>query len=154
MLDRWQVLRCVPGTVAHPDQLADKWDAATVFDAPSTVATVSAENPDDFDWWCRSTLTLTERARVEFQGLSFPARIFRNGTPVADCPSMFLPTGIDCSAGEHEFVIHFGAMNHQSKARRPRSRWRSTLVGTPGLRWARTSLIGRAPVYGSSCPRG
>ncbi|OKH80122.1 hypothetical protein EB75_21355 [Mycobacterium sp. ST-F2] len=149
MLDRWQVLQCAPGTVAHPDQLAEKWPTAVVFDAPSTVATVSAENPDDFDWWCRSTLTLTERARVEFQGLSFPARIFRNGTPVADCPSMFLPTGIDCSAGEHEFVIHFGAMNHWLKARRPRGRWRSTLVGTPGLRWARTSLIGRAPVYGN-----
>lgn len=148
MLDRWQVLRCVPGTVAHPDQLADKWDAATVFDAPATVATVSADDPDDFDWWCRGTLTLSERAIVEFQGLSFPARIFRNGTPVADCPSMFLPTDVDCAAGEHEFVIHFGSMNQWLKTRRPRGRWRSTLVGAPGLRWARTSLIGRAPVFG------
>lgn len=149
MLDRWQVLRRDPDTVTNPGELADKWDAATVFAAPAPIAAVAAGNPDDFDWWCRSTVALSEPSIVEFLGLSFPATVFRNGAAIADCESMFLSTRIMCEAGEHEFVIRFGSMSRWLKTRRPRGRWRSTLVGSPGLRWARTTLIGRAPVYGN-----
>ena len=149
MLGRWQVLRCDPAAYARPDELVEKWDSATVFDAPTTVATDAGQNTDDFDWWCRSTLTVSELSIVEFEGLTFPATVFRDGTPVAHCESMFLPTAVECGPGEHEFVVHFGSMNQWLKTRRPRGRWRSTLVSSPGLRWARTSLLGRAPIYGN-----
>ena len=64
MLGCWQVLRCDPGAYVHPDELIEKWDSATVFDAPTTVATDAGQNTDDFDWWCRSTLTVSEPSIV------------------------------------------------------------------------------------------
>ncbi|WP_370064481.1 hypothetical protein [Mycobacterium sp. MAA66] len=105
-------------------------------------------NTDDFDWWQHCIFSVVEPATIEFSGLTFPATVFLDGQPVAECESMFLPLSIECGAGQHELVIHFGSLNHWLKARRPRGRWRSTLVSSPGLRWARTTLIGRAPIYG------
>ncbi|WP_418005448.1 glycosyl hydrolase 2 galactose-binding domain-containing protein [Mycobacterium sp. PDNC021] len=148
MLERWQVLRCDPDTIARPDELVDKWSTAPVFEAPATVATVQQGNPDDYDWWCRTTLAVEQPTSIDFEGLTFPATVFLDGVPVAECESMFLPTRIDCDAGNHEVTIRFGSMNQWLRTRRPRGRWRSALVGTPGLRWARSTLIGRAPVYG------
>jgi beta-mannosidase len=149
MLARWWVLRRDPGAVAIPDELAADWATAPSVDVPATVATVYDDNPDDYDWWYRTTLTAAHATRIEFEGLTFPATVFLDGAPVADCESMFLPLRIECEAGDHEVVIRFASLNHWLKTRRPRGRWRSTLVGAPGLRWARTTLIGRAPVYGN-----
>lgn len=149
MLARWQVLRRDPGAIAGPDELAGDWGAAQTLDIPATVGTAYDGNPDDYDWWYRATLTAAHRTSIEFEGLTFPATVFLDGAPVADCASMFLPLRIDCEVGDHEVVIHFASLNHWLKTRRPRGRWRSTLVGAPGLRWARTTLIGRAPVYGN-----
>jgi len=150
MLARWQVLRCAPDAFIHPDELADQWEAASVLDAPSTVAGLQSGNPDDFDWWCRTTFTVDEAADVAFAGLTFPAIVFLDRTPVIECESMFLPVRIDCEAGKHEVVIRFGSLNRWLETRRPRGRWRSTMVASPGLRWARTTLLGRAPVYGNT----
>lgn len=149
MLARWWVLRRDPGAVAIPDELAADWATAPSVDVPATVATVYDDNPDDYDWWYRTTLTAAHATSIEFEGLTFPATVFLDGAPVADCESMFLPLRIECEAGDHEVVIRFASLNHWLKTRRPRGRWRSTLVGAPGLRWARTTLIGRAPVYGN-----
>ncbi|KAB7757686.1 glycosyl hydrolase 2 galactose-binding domain-containing protein [Mycolicibacterium mucogenicum] len=146
---RWQMLRRDPGSVAGPGELTDNWAAAPTLDIPATVATAFVGNPDDHDWWYRTTLTTEHAASIEFEGLTFPATVFLDGSPVADCESMFLPLRIECDAGDHELVIRFASLNHWLKTRRPRGRWRSTLVGAPGLRWARTTLIGRAPVYGN-----
>ncbi|WP_285030644.1 hypothetical protein [Mycolicibacterium sp. lyk4-40-TYG-92] len=149
MLTRWQVLRRDPGAVAGPDELSRDWAAAQTLDIPATVGTAYDDNPDDYDWWYRSTLTAAHATSIEFEGLTFPATVFLDGAAVADCESMFLPLHIECDAGDHEVVIRFASLNHWLKTRRPRGRWRSTLVGAPGLRWARTTLIGRAPVYGN-----
>ncbi|TDK87456.1 hypothetical protein [Mycolicibacterium mucogenicum] len=149
MLARWQVLRQDPGVVAGPDGLTGDWAAAQTLDIPATVATVYDGNPDDYDWWFRAILTAAQPTSIEFEGLTFPATVFVDGTPVADCESMFLPLRIECDAGDHEVVIRFASLNHWLKTRRPRGRWRSTLVASPGLRWARTTLLGRAPVYGN-----
>ena len=149
MLARWQVMRRDPGATAGPDELSGDWAAAPTLDIPATVATAYDGNPDDYDWWYRTTFTAEHATSIEFEGLTFPATVFLDGAPVADCESMFLPLRIECSAGDHEVVIRFGSLNHWLTTRRPRGRWRSTLVGAPGLRWARTTLLGRAPVYGN-----
>ncbi|WP_166555827.1 glycosyl hydrolase 2 galactose-binding domain-containing protein [Mycolicibacterium sp. CBMA 226] len=149
MLARWQVLRRSPGAVAEPDELAGDWAVAQMLDIPATVATAYDGDPDDYDWWFRATMTVAEATSIEFEGLTFPATVFLDGTPVADCESMFLPLRIECDGGDHEVVIRFASLNHWLKTRRPRGRWRSMLVASPGLRWARTTLIGRAPVYGN-----
>jgi beta-mannosidase len=149
MLARWQVLRRSPDAVLGPDDLTSAWATAQTLDIPATVATAYDGDPDEYDWWFRATMTAEQAASVEFEGLTFPATVFLDGTPVANCESMFLPLRIECDAGDHEVIIRFASLNHWLKTRRPRGRWRSTLVGSPGLRWARTTLIGRAPVYGN-----
>lgn len=149
MLTHWQVLRTEPGAADHPTGLGDRWDTAALIESPAAVATLDAgTDTDDADWWQRATLTVDEPCNITFAGLTFPATVFLDGRPVASSESMFLPVHIDCPAGEHELAIVFGSLNRWLKSRRPRGRWRSTLVGSPGLRWARTTLLGRAPVYG------
>ncbi|MUL56967.1 hypothetical protein FZI86_01720 [Mycobacterium sp. CBMA335] len=149
MLKRWQVLRRDPDGVAHPDELADDWGAAAVLQTPATVATLHDGDPDEYEWWCRTTFSVKQSTSIEFEGLTFPATVFLDGSPVAECASMFLPVRIECAAGDHEVVIRFGSIARWLKSSRPRGRWRSTLVSTPGLRWARTTLLGRASVYGN-----
>lgn len=149
MLNRWQLVRTAPGQFTVPIDLDGMWGAAVPVEAPTTVATADQlTNTDDFDWWQQCAFTVDEPTTIEFAGLTFPATVFLDGQPVAQCESMFLPLHVECGSGEHELTIHFGSLNHWLKTRRPRGRWRSTLVSSPGLRWARTTLIGRAPIYG------
>jgi beta-mannosidase len=68
---------------------------------------------------------------------------------------MFLPVDVTIEPGEHEVAIRFGSLTRWLKKRRPRGRWRSNLVAQQGLRWARTTLWGRASAYsGTAAPVG
>lgn len=147
MLDRWQVVRTAAGSFGKPGELADLWSDDLVLDGAAPVATLAAVD-DDHDWWHRSAVTADEPVVVDFGGLSFPATVFVDGREAAECTSMFLPVRVTLEAGTHEIAVCFRALNSWLAQRRPRGRWRSSLVGPPGLRWARTTLLGRAPVYG------
>lgn len=149
MLERWQIVRSSPGRYTCPDQLSEQWESGVLLDAPAPVATIAdSAGLDDFDWWHRCVVQTDEPVSVDFTGLSFPATVFLDGRAVADCVSMFLPVRIDIPEGRHEVSVCFGALNAWLQTRRPRGRWRSSLVAAAGLRWARTTLIGRAPIYG------
>lgn len=150
MFDRWQLVRSDPGQYSHPDELAGRWPEAFATAVPATVDHVAGlEDVDGFDWWYRCRFEVDEATSIHFGGLTFPAEIFLDGHHAADCASMFLPVRVDCDAGSHELCVRFGSLTEWLTTRRPRGRWRSSLVGAPGLRWARTTLIGRAPVYGN-----
>lgn len=149
MLDRWQLVRCSPDRYAAPRDLQGDWDDEVSVEAPATVATVAGpDGIDDSDWWLRCSFDTEDAASVEFRGLTFPATVFLDGEHAAESESMFLPVRVDVGPGRHEICILFGSLNSWLATRRPRGRWRSSLVGAPGLRWARTTLLGRAPVYG------
>lgn len=148
VFDDWQLLRSQPGQYTHPSELTDLWDDAFPVKVPGPVADSGGGDVDDSDWWQRCTFEALERTTIEFQGLTFPATVFVDGTHAAEVTSMFLPVHIDVEAGRHEICVRFGALNEWLGSRRPRGRWRSSLVATQGLRWARTTLLGRAPVYG------
>ena len=140
MLDEWRQIRCRPDRYTHPTELAGEWDdAADVGDT---------DDPDDLDVWRASSMHVDEPTTIEFQGLTFPATVFVDGERVAESESMFLPVRVDVGPGAHDVCVRFGSLNAWLKTRRPRGRWRSSLVAAPGLRWARTTLLGRAPVYG------
>jgi beta-mannosidase len=62
---------------------------------------------------------------------------------------MFLPVRVELGTGSHEVGVCVCSLNTRLRTRRPRGRWRSSLVTSAGLRWARTTLLGRAPVYGN-----
>lgn len=148
MLDQWQVVRTEAGAYGKPEELAQLWPSALELDRAAPVATLAAVD-DDHDWWHRAIVSVDEPAVVQFGGLSFPATVFVDGREAAECVSMFRPVRVPLEPGTHEITVHFGALNSWLATRRPRGRWRSSLVAAPGLRWARTTLLGRAPVYGN-----
>ena len=149
MLEHWQIVRSSPGEYTQPDQLSDRWETGMLLKTPAPVATIAdSACLDDSDWWHRCVIETDEPVGVDFTGLSFPSTVFVDGRPVADCQSMFLPVRIEIPEGRHEVSVCFGSLNAWLKTRRPRGRWRSSLVAAAGLRWARTTLIGRAPIYG------
>lgn len=152
MIDTWHVVRCAPDAYTHPDQLGEHWSDAVEVTAPSSLAPAvgaqGTEAPDDYDWWLRCRFEVGEPTSITFGGLTFPSEVFLDGVPVAECESMFLPVAVECGPGPHELTVRCGSLTAWLRTRRARGRWRSSLVGAPGLRWARTTLIGRAPVYG------
>lgn len=110
---------------------------------------------DDADWWIVGRYDAPLPCRVWFDGLTFPATVFVDGDPVTDVGSMFLPVHVHLTAGPHEIAIRFASLTQWLKKRRGRGRWRSNLVAEQKLRWARTTLLGRAPAYsGSPAPVG
>ena len=150
MFSQWRVVQTLPGAHSRPEELADLWESGAVLDVPAPVATIEViEGIDDFDWWHHCYVETDEPVCIEFQGLTFPASVFVDGNPVAECESMFLPVYVELSGGRHELSVCFQSLNAWLRIRRPRGRWRSSLVSSAGLRWARTTLLGRAPVYGN-----
>lgn len=134
----WQAVRTSPGEQA-------RWNEARTL-APGELP--SALDAADGDWWLRTHLEVDAPAWLEFAGLTFPAEVFVDGAAVAECESMFLPVRMRVDPGRHEVVVRFGSLSRWLADRRPRGRWRSSLTAAQGLRWARTTLLGHAPVYG------
>lgn len=149
-LTSWQAFACPPGRYDDPSQLADEWPTSRDVDVPATVATVfgADQDPDDFDWWFRTVVEADETTAIDFRGITFPATVFIDGVEVAQSQSMFLPLAVECTVGVHEICVRFQSLTAWLTVRRPRGRWRSSLVASPGMRWVRTTLIGRAPIYG------
>jgi beta-mannosidase len=58
-------------------------------------------------------------------------------------PSGQSPRGVE--AGTHEVCLRFAPLAEALAAKRPRPRWKTRLVSHQGLRFLRTSLVGRMP---------
>ncbi|SIR63383.1 glycoside hydrolase family 2 protein [Williamsia sterculiae] len=149
---------CEPGTLARPSELTDARQVANLpVDSPGLVSTVDSWRTlcpdgatDDLDWWLQATVDADTTTTIRFDGLTFPATVFVDDQVAATVESMFLPVTVVVPAGTHRLTICFHSLTAWAKKRRPRGRWRSSLVATQGLRWARTTLLGRAPVYGGN----
>lgn len=150
MFGHLRVVCSPPSAYANPAELSESWQDGAVMAVPAPVATISdAQDLDAFDWWHHCSIELAESTIIEFQGLSFPASVFVDGDAVAECESMFLPLRIEVGPGRHDVCVVFRSLDAWLRIRRPRGRWRSSLAAAAGLRWARTTLLGRAPVYGN-----
>ncbi|MBE7193474.1 glycoside hydrolase family 2 protein [Gordonia polyisoprenivorans] len=158
---RWRLVRGVPSAEPDPAVLDDATLPSMEIAAPGPVghlvagSELEAADPDtvdDSDWWLVAMVTVERSGVVDFQGLTPPGAVFVDRVRVADVESMFLPVRCPMTAGTHEIAIWSGSLRTWLSRRRPRGRWRSTLVSAQGMRWARTSLIGRAPVYGGVPP--
>src|SRR5205085_2950699 len=53
---------------------------------------------------------------------------------------------------ENELIIGFRSLSEELKRKRPRPRWKTSLVRNQQLRWVRTSLIGRIPGWSACAP--
>jgi beta-mannosidase len=154
----WRLLDTTPGSATSPDDLQDLWSRAVEVTDATVVGAIDAARErcagetDGRDWWYATTLSSPHEEWIDFAGMTAPATIFLDNDPVAEADSMFLPVSVPVPPGEHNLVIHFPALDAVVRKRRPRGRWRSNLVATQGLRWIRTTLIGRAPVYSGVPP--
>ncbi|WP_052077955.1 glycoside hydrolase family 2 protein [Rhodococcoides fascians] len=153
---RWQLARTDAGSVLDPGDLpADlEWIDAEV---PGTVASalgasLSGVNPDDHDWWFVAEVSTADhrRVRVTFGGIATRAQIWIDGSHRRTVTSMFVPEIVDLTecGPTVRIALHVESLAAQLKSRRPRGRWRSSLIAAQGLRHERTTMLGRAPVYG------
>lgn len=160
----WKCAATAPGSVTEPaalDNVSRWWDAevpgtaaGAVRDADGPAAARSAD-VDATDWWFVTTVAATgEGSRLlQFDGLSPFTDIWIDGVVVASAESMFAPGEVllppkDTRDGRIEVALHVRSLSSVLRSRRPRGRWRSSLVREQGLRWVRTTLLGRAPVFG------
>jgi beta-mannosidase len=130
----------VPGTVAGALRAAGR-DAAAL---------------DDRDWWFRTTIDAEsarrdERVALCLDGIATLAEVFLDGELIHSDESMFAAAAVDVGArlgGRHELAIRCRALSPElARSRRPRARWRTRLVADNGLRWFRTTMLGRIPSF-------
>src|SRR5690606_29241724 len=165
---RWRCLRVVPGAVEHPGDLPEDgpWlpvripgTAAGAIREADGVAGARAASPDSDDWWFVTDVEGSGDGpwHLTFDGLATLAEVWVDGTRVATSESMFVPLTVvlDRLSSTTRIVIRCASLDAALRKRRPRGRWRSSLVSAQGLRWFRTTMLGRAPVYaGAPAPVG
>lgn len=164
---RWHCLSVEAGSVTDPALLpTDGWLPATV---PGTAASAVRDSkgtaaardcdPDAFDWWFVTEVDATGRGpwRLRFDGVATFARVWVDGREVASSESMFRPFEVvlEQMSSTVRVAVLCASVTAALWTRRPRGRWRSSMVTAQGLRWIRTSMLGRAPVFaGAPAPVG
>ena len=109
---------------------------------------------DDEDHWFRHSFHARGPApMLRFDGLATVCDVFVDGSPVLTSESMFLEHRLAVDEGRHELAICARALTPLvAVPRKPRARWRSRVPRETGLRWFRTSLLGRAPGFSPGPP--
>lgn len=165
-LQDWRAFRATADQHRHPATLPDLgWYPARV---PGCAAQIElmADAPDrveEFDWWYGCTFDVGLQvpglsARLSLEGLATLAEVWLNNELILKSDNMFSPhvVNLDTRLQEraNELAIRFVALAPALKARdgRGRGRWRSTIVEDQGLRWVRTSLLGRVASLGQMPP--
>ena len=154
----WQLASSRPGTITTPEQLSAAtlgWHEAVV---PGTVASAmqrDSDTPGPYDrddWWYRGTLSTSpaagSRHYLRLDGLATLAQVWFNGELVVESQNMFVGHRVDVSdrvREKNEVLIRFASLDASLAKKRPRGRWRTALVAQQGLRWIRTTLLGRIP---------
>jgi beta-mannosidase len=128
---------------------------------PGTVALALHHDigtPRDFDaeeWWYRKAFRVERRAArhyLRFEGLATIADVWLNGERILESRNMHRRHRVDVTAllrDDNELAIRFAPLAPLLAQKRPRPRWKTGLVTHQGLRWIRTTLLGRMPAW---CP--
>ena len=123
-------------------------------DGPCTVAAamphLRGQDFDDDEWWFRARFDSSgDAAILGLDGIATAAQVWLNGEPLVTSSNMFVAHRCDVEqrlrAGGNELLVRCAPLNAELKARRPRPRWRTPMVGQQQLRWWRTTLLGRTP---------
>lgn len=134
----------VPGTVAGALCEAG-WDTAAI----------EALDLDAHDWTFATTVDVPDvRVRLEFDAIATLHEVWVDGELRGAGESMFAPLVLDdiAVAGTMELELRCRSLTDHLSTRRARGRWRSSMVAQQGLRWVRTSMLGRAPVFSGVPP--
>jgi len=160
----WTLARADAGSCTAPRDLAGhslQWHEAQV---PGTVAGClhgDLDIPGDYDahdWWYRTQFprpAAGTRHYLRFEGLATIAEAWLNGQPILSSRNMFVPCRVDVTAlmqEDNELAIVLRSLDRELARRRPRPRWKTRLVEKQGLRWFRTTLLGRMPAWTPAAP--
>lgn len=160
----WRVAAVAPDALTHPDQLAGAgptWrpaavpgtSAAAVRDVDGRDAALALDH-DASDWWFATTLAqgCPAGSVLVLPGPATVVEVWVGPELVATTTSMFTTTEVVLAEQPPGTVLALRclALGTVLARRRPRGRWRSSLVAQQGLRHQRTSLLGRASVLRGS----
>ncbi len=155
----WSCCATAAGAVSDPGQLdsvAPSWMAAEV---PGTAAGALAASSgwrqaattdmDGSDWWFRCRLPAGGDGAwtLVWEGLATVADVWFGGRHVLHSENMFVGHRVELPAvaADDEVVVRFAALTPLLGQRRPRPRWKTQMADHQGLRWFRTSYLGRQP---------
>lgn len=169
--EQWFCCRCAPGLISDPNQLDSvvaEWIAAAV---PGTVARALSDTGqwdmrqppeiDNHDWWYRTNFHGPDSAELDppaflhFEGLASLAEVWLNGELLLESDNMFRSYRVDVShllRDDNELVIGFRSISHDLQKKRPRPRWKTSLINHQQLRWRRTTLLGRISGWSPPVP--
>ena len=160
----WELAALPPGLASEPadlDAAQPEWmpcagpmPAAAALRACGVWDFEHARDFDADDWWyrCRFTADVDGPVSLRFNGLATVADVWLNSRRILHSESMFVAHAVEIPSGlrgENVLVLRFHALAPLLKPRSPRPKWRTRLVSHQGLRWYRTSLLGRMPAW---CP--
>ncbi|WP_431727363.1 glycosyl hydrolase 2 galactose-binding domain-containing protein [Verrucosispora sp. TAA-831] len=160
----WEALSSPPGAAESPEDLPDDgWMPARVPGTAAEVlrvngrAPVTGEELDGCDWWWRTVIDVAHCPAgwlLTVEGLATVADVWLAGTHVLHSENMFRSHAVELAALPRTVTVEIRcrAALPLVTARRPRPRWKSSLVTQQGWRWLRTSLLGRAPAWAGSAP--
>lgn len=130
----------VPGTACAAVRAVGK-------DAPRS-AVVAAADPDDWDWWFRARLPpgCPSPSLLRIDGLATLADVWVEDQHVLRSENMFVRHELEVTpAPESWVIIRCGSLTPTLAQRRPRPPWRTRIIRHAGLRWIRTTALGRMP---------
>jgi beta-mannosidase len=152
----WTCCSTVDGRANDPASLADvpvEWIPATV---PGTAAGALRDGGlpgllevdyDGRDWWFRCAFDAPPAPMVlRLDGLATVADVWLNGDHVCHSENMLVGHDVDVTVGpSNVLLIRCAALTPLLGRKRPRPRWKTMLTTHQGLRWFRTTLLGRQP---------
>lgn len=156
--DRWECTSTVAGIAASPSEIGDvAWLPARI---PGTFAAAlrdagewDGEAPldlDDRDVWYRAQFNGGGEEVLIFDGLATIAEIWLNGELIRRTDNMFLPCKVSAQTRTDNVIyLCFRSLTAWLATQRGRARWRTRIATPAGLRFARTTLLGRMPGW---CP--
>jgi len=149
----WEIAESPPGQAPEPRALDVRWKPARAATVASALG-VGIDDAPDLDareFWFRRTLAQNEIGDVlRFGGLATIADVWIDDEHVLHSDDMFLEHAIDLAGRAREgsmISVRFASLAKALEARRPRPRWRATIVDKQQLRFFRTSLVGRIPAW-------
>ena len=163
-LKGWKFISATAGKYLDPSELSHQeisWKEAIV---PGTVAkslglpTSAQINLDLDDWWYHCPFPAAEakpgtRAHLHFEGLATLCEVWLNDEPILNSSNMFIGHVCDVThllKDQNEIYIRFRSLDQEIKIKKPRPRWKTNLVNHQNLRFIRTTILGRIPLWSPS----
>jgi len=140
LLEGWEI------AVGSPDA----WQPVKRFGTVAAALGLTVEDSRDLDAlevWYRKKLGANETGDLlRFGGLATLCDVKVDGQEVLRSENMFLEHEVAVREPK-EIELHFSPLSKALSEKRPRPRWKATIVAQQQLRWFRTSLLGRIPAW-------